>query len=183
MTPSNPRYDLVVADFPWKYGSQQNGGADAKYATLSVLALKELMLLHRDRTFAKDAVLALWVTVPFKWAAADLMAAGGFDYRTTLFWHKPGRIGTGYWFRNQVEELWVGVRGDVRPFRLATRNLHEEAAGPHSAKPEWFQDQLEAGGDKVGLTRRLELFARRARPGWRCEGLELTGHDHRCAFL
>lgn len=107
-----------------------------------------------------------------------------FDYKTTLYWHKTGRIGTGYWFRNQIEELWIAKRGDgARAFRSATRNVHDAPVTGHSEKPEWFQDVLEQGGDRVGLTRRLELFARRARPGWRCEGLELTGHDHRLPLL
>lgn len=176
-------YDLIVTDFPWQYDSQQNGGADAEYATLSLKELDALMRLHREHTFARNAVLAMWVTVPFKWAALPLMEAGGFEYRTTLFWHKTGRIGTGYWFRNQVEELWVGMRGRVPAPRLAIKNVYEGPVGEHSAKPEWFQDQLELLAQKSGLTRPLELFARRARPGWRCEGLELTGHDHRLPLL
>ncbi len=177
-------YNLIVVDFPWQYENKQNGAVADRYKTLSLAELEVLMALHSRTTFAKDAVLAMWVTVPFKWAALPL--AVGFDYKTTLFWHKapadeakPGRLGTGYWFRNEVEELWVFARGTAKAFRLPIRNVRREPATAHSSKPEWFQEVLEQGGDGVGLDRRLELFARRARPGWRCEGLELTGHDHR----
>lgn len=173
------KYDLVVTDFPWPYANRQNGRADAHYEPLELEEIAELMKLHSGATFARDCVVAMWVTVPWKWAAQQILDEAGLDYKTTLYWHKTGRLGTGYWFRNQVEELWVASRGGAKAFRLPLRNVYEAPVGAHSEKPEWFQDALEAGGIKVGLTRRLELFARRARPGWRCEGLELTGHDHR----
>lgn len=182
----NDKYDLVVTDFPWQYENKQNGNADAKYATLSLEELAALMRLHGEQTFARDAVLGMWVTVPFKWAALPLMEAAGFDYKTTLFWHKApedgygqGRLGTGYWFRNEMEELWVGSRGKAKAFRSPERNVVRCPATKHSSKPERFQDLLEEAGRAVGLLGRLELFARRHREGWRCEGLELTGHDHR----
>jgi len=171
-------YNLVVADFPWRYANKQNGAVGDRYETLSIDELRSLMLFHSQYTFAQNCVLALWVTTPFKWSAQRFLDDCGFDYRTTLYWDKE-RFGTGYWFRGQVEELWVAKRGDVGVPRLPVRNIHRERPGEHSAKPEWFQDRLTKLGKKLKLNRRLELFARRDRPGWRCEGLELTGHDHR----
>ena len=44
--------------------------------------------------------------------------------------------------------------------------------GKHSAKPEAFQDMVEA----VSPGPRLELFARRARPGWTVWGNEVEAN-------
>ena len=94
-------------------------------------------------------------------------------------------LGTGYWFRGEVEQLVVAVRGSFPALRSSRRNHVTHPPLKHSEKPAVFHDLIEAAileaqrKKRLGPVSKLELFARRARLGWRCEGLELTGHDHR----
>lgn len=67
-----------------------------------------------------------------------------------------------------TEQVFLCTRGDVRwSSRRALRNVRQLIVAPvtqHSAKPEAMQDLLEAMWPWA--KRRLELFARRNRPGW-----------------
>ena len=90
--------------------------------------------------------------------------------------------GTGNYTMGGTEDVWLGVRGSgLARDRLARNVRHTVIAPPpthpgtkrtrHSAKPEAVQDRIE----RLWPGPRLELFARRHRPGWTCLGLEL-GH-------
>jgi N6-adenosine-specific RNA methylase IME4 len=74
-------------------------------------------------------------------------------------------------FRQTHEIALVGKRGKVydKLKNKAQRSVLLDINLKHSAKPEGLQDRLEVmfpGANK------LELFARRVRPGWECVGLE-----------
>lgn len=88
-------------------------------------------------------------------------------------------FGTGSYTGGNVEDVWLGVRGDT-PWSSsrARRDLRQVVFAPpgrHSAKPEAVQDRIEALWPDA--TPRLELFARRRRPGWACWGNEAPGCD------
>lgn len=140
-------------------------GSAAQYP---VMTLAALLALPISRVLATDALVFLWVPVPLLPWGITVLHAWRAPYRTALFWHKPGKLGMGFWFRNQVEILLMGVRGKPRPFRSAIRNLYEERAGRHSQKPEYFQDIITF----LSPGPYLELFARRTRPDW-----TTVGHD------
>ncbi len=75
----------------------------------------------------------------------------------------------GRYFRSATEHAIFATRGRGVPEDLSQRNVVLVPALPHSQKPESLQDVLERmypGGPF------LELFARRARPGWTCTGNE-----------
>lgn len=83
---------------------------------------------------------------------------------------KP-RAGTGYWYRNHVEQLLVATRGDIpapAPGRQPPQ-VHAASAAEHSAKPEKFALDIEALFPRVP---KLEMFARRPRAGWDTWGNE-----------
>lgn len=81
----------------------------------------------------------------------------------------PLAFGNGRIARAAKEVFLVGVRG--RAYRhlrdKSTRDVFFAAVGEHSEKPECFQDALDR---MFPEGERLELFARRARPGWVCVG-------------
>ena len=73
--------------------------------------------------------------------------------------------------RNCHEPCLVGVKGKYTKFlqNHSQRNLFMHHSLPHSKKPESVQDSL----DKMfPQWNKLELFARRERPGWTCIGNE-----------
>jgi N6-adenosine-specific RNA methylase IME4 len=130
---------------------------------------------------APSAAVFLWVPTRLKfshgWTAAQ---AWGLDYITTIYWNKC-RIGMGYWFRNQVEELLVFQRrgGNLAPFRCQLPNIISLAPGEHSTKPEEFRKLIEQATGKISRRRCVELFARRQVPGWTGLGYQVTGRDIR----
>lgn len=81
-------------------------------------------------------------------------------------------FGMGRLLRNCHEIALVGVRGKVYPHvkNKSQRSVLFDINKGHSTKPEGLQDRLEL--IFPDFTNRLELFARRDRPGWITTGLE-----------
>jgi N6-adenosine-specific RNA methylase IME4 len=156
--PAGP-FRVIVADPPWPYRS----GA-SPYPTMSVGAMCALpvrALAHRD------AILWLWTTNAFMREAFEVLDAWGFAEKTILTWAKT-RMGTGDWLRGKTEHCILAVRG--KPVVTLTREttlLVADGRG-HSRKPDAFYTLVESlcPGSKV------ELFARRGRPGWAAWGAE-----------
>jgi len=174
------RFRVVVADPPWSFDdkltmSDVARGSEANYPVMPVRHLADIGLLVQ-KVVEDDAVLALWFVAAQAQAGLNVMKAWGFRQTQIWTWEKLTKrgkkaFGLGRLARNCTEHLYVGVRGS--PYKYLTdktrRSSFEAAIGPHSQKPEALQDMLDAmfpGEAKV------ELFARRDRPGWVCCGLE-----------
>jgi N6-adenosine-specific RNA methylase IME4 len=116
---------------------------------------------------APDSVLFLWSPGPKLEEALEVIRAWDFSYRTNLVWDKE-QIGCGYWFRQQHEHPLVGVRGDFpRPLPALRRpSVLRAKRGRHSEKPAEVHKVLEEMYPTLDETQRIELFARRRRPGW-----------------
>jgi len=94
-------------------------------------------------------------------------AIKGFDLNSIL------NFNMGSLFRQTHEVCLIGVRGRVGKFRKnkAQRSVFIGPALPkHSEKPEELQDRLDKMFPDMG--NRLEMFARRERPGYVCVGYE-----------
>ena len=100
-----------------------------------------------------------------------MVEAWGFDYRTHAVWDKA-RLGMGYYFRLEHEDLLIARRGSFpvpdEPNRPET-SIFRAKRGRHSEKPEIAYELLERMWPTVT---RIELFARKARHGWAAWGLE-----------
>lgn len=178
---SGARYQIITMDPPWTYDSKRTGGsmrsgAEQLYQTLTMCDLKALPM---QLIAAKDSYLMLWATTPLLPEAFELMQAYGFRYKTSLYWNKvredgTGRLGMGHYFRGQVEQCLVGVRGNVKPFKCQERNIFNEAARSHSTKPEKYWEMLNRIVEKHNLTPAIELFSRQERKGWDAFGNDVT---------
>ncbi len=199
MTPSlqnvvglpNGPFRCIVADPPWPYSSPRavvgNGGRGAQggraaeiiqadvgqhYQTMSMPDLCSMPVASVADT---PAHLYLWTTNAFMREAHELALAWGFKVKTCLTWGKVKDDGTasmktGYYFRGATEHCLFAVRGSLpllvkhgKPTLYLSRRL------PHSVKPEWFYALCE----ECSPGPRLELFARRERPGWTVWGNEV----------
>lgn len=175
------RFRVLLADPPWSFDNKRTGGslksgADAKYQTM---ALDELLTIPVPSVMAGNAVAFVWVPTSLKFShGGPVLASWGFRYVGTVYWNKD-RLGMGFWFRNQVEELLFGVRGDVTPFRCQLPNIVTAPSGRHSEKPAEFHRRIEAATGGPLASTHLELFGRKKVPGWTVTGLELTGRDVR----
>ena len=181
MTGEPLRARVLLADPPWSFDNKRTGGslksgAEAQYATMT---REELLALPVQAVLAADAAAFLWVPTSLKFShGGPVLAAWGFRYVGTVYWNKA-RLGMGFWFRNQVEELLFGVRGDLKPFRCQLPNLITAPAGKHSEKPAAFHRLIESATGEPCYSKHLELFGRKKVPGWTVTGLELTGRDVR----
>lgn len=159
------KFGVIYADPEWRFETRSDGGldraADNHYPTSELAAIKA-----RDvgSLAADDCVLFLWVTVPMLVEGLDVMQAWGFKYVTNFAWIK-GRMGTGYWNRNEHELLLVGTRGAVVPPAMGEQysSVIDEVRGEHSAKPIGAYDIIESYYPTLP---KIELNARIARPGW-----------------
>lgn len=184
--PQAGAYRTIVADPPWleRGGGQIKRGADRHY---SLMPTAEIAKLPVSQWAAPDAHLYLWVTNNFLRDGLDVMDAWGFRYVTKIDWFKSIdgndeiasdrqadaadadlQIGLGQYFRGCTESCLFGVRGRVEYRTRADGKRAQGRTGfhaprqQHSAKPEKFSRVIE----QVSHGPYLEMFARRAVPGW-----------------
>lgn len=167
------KYQIIYVDPPYKYRNKNTGGsmrsgASSKY---DVMSIDDICSLPIKDIVDKDSALFLWVTCPMQREGMMIMDAWGYQYKTKIYWRKIMSLGMGFWFRGQVEELWLGIHGKVKAFRLQIPNFQQTKALAHSQKPDEFREIIEM----TGLEPRIELFARRKVDGWTCLGLEISG--------
>lgn len=176
-------YGTVVADPPWKYNASKTAlrsggrgaGAEHHYPTMSN---EDLAAMDVASVVAQQAHLYLWVTNPRlvgdyrgrrDCTPFDIVEAWGFKPVTLLTWVKPGRGGTGWYFRGQTEHVIFGTRGGLGiPASKRLPNVFEAKRSRHSSKPEKFLSIVEL----VSPAPRLELFARTEKLGWDTWGNE-----------
>jgi N6-adenosine-specific RNA methylase IME4 len=160
----NAKFGVILADPEWKFEQYSEKGmgraAESHYATSTteVIASRDVASIAAD-----DCVLFLWATAPMLPDALQVMQAWGFEYKSHCVWNK-NRIGTGYWFRNKHELLLVGTRGAIPAPAPGTQrpSVIEAPRGRHSEKP----DVYELIEDYFPTLPKIELNARRRRPGW-----------------
>ena len=177
-----PPYDVVLADPPWSYwGQQDKWGAAAKF--YSTMATSEIADLPVRDLLADRAVVFVWTTSAKLPDALELLAAWKLFYRGIAFvWVKTTLAGVPIGARGvrpsitkPLTELVVAgstiARG--RPLLLASESVCQTVFAPvaeHSAKPDAVQERIEA---LYPTARKVELFARRRRPGWDAWGDEV----------
>jgi N6-adenosine-specific RNA methylase IME4 len=123
---------------------------------------EELKAIPISSICASDAHLWLWTTNPHLPEALELVSTWGFQYRCLRTWVKP-RMGLGWWLRSQTEHLiFASKTKDNRKNPSSWTTILTAPAGEHSAKP----DEAIACIEALSPGPRLELFARKERPGW-----------------
>lgn len=177
---SGKKFAAIMADPPWSFrvysGKGKQRSADRHYNTASLDDIKALgptiELLAAD-----DCALFLWAVMPELPGALDVIASWGFTYKTVGFtWIKQNRggdgifTGMGYWTRANAELCLLATRGSPR--RLA-KDVHQIVQSPvsgHSRKP----DEVALRIERLVSGPYLELFGRRAAPGWTVWGNEIS---------
>jgi len=162
---------------------------------------KALASFDMQGLMADRCHLYMWATMPLLDQALRLISAWGLTYVTTAFaWIKMNRgvwkekntqqtsfvsgglkeaiegatfFGPGYYTASNAEIVLLARKG--KPFRHAEhRKLSQVVYAPlspvHSQKPEEIQDRIDYMYPMI--ENKLELFARRHRPGWVTYGNE-----------
>jgi N6-adenosine-specific RNA methylase IME4 len=168
-------YRCIVADPMWEETGGGGRGAQNHYEVASTPEIIRIMLSAPCWRPARSAHLWLWVTDNFLKDGLLVMCALGFRYVRTRVWVKLDErradglaFGIGQYSRGQHELALLGVRGRCPPLCRDLGSVCMAPIGEHSAKPDKFCEDCE----RVSPGPRLEMFARRARPGWDVWGNE-----------
>ena len=174
------KYNIIYADPPWTYRDKRDkhprlcGGASAHYKTMSLHDIKALPV---SDLAADNCMLFMWATFPNMPEAISVISAWGFKYKTLGFsWIKTNRrsgtpfFGIGYYTKSNCEVCLIGVKG--RPIKVSNSvsSVVVEPVRKHSEKPDVVADRIV---HLCGDVPRLEMFARRPRPGWDVFGNEV----------
>jgi len=159
------RWPVVLADPPWDYDTliplrSRNHPADL-YATMTDA---EICALPVGSILADPGILFLWATQPRLELAFEVIRAWGLQYKSGFVWDKE-LSGLGYWVRGQHEHLLVAIRGNMPtpPTASLFPSVIRERRREHSRKPERAYEIIERMYPDLP---KIELFARRKRPGW-----------------
>ena len=172
------QWRCIYADPPWSYGDSgvAGGGVAHQYKSMSVDAISGLTV--GELAHEEGAHLWLWTTWPMirERAPHAVLDAWGFQWKGEIVWHKLSTrrqetfFGVGRWLRPATEVLIFAVRkGEKAKRPPPLLRTGKELLGfcshsvlGHSRKPERFRQLIE----KLSPGSRIELFARRAAPGW-----------------
>lgn len=168
-------FRTIVADPPWTPAmSIINGPASGigapkaspqrQYATMSLGEIKAFQVPSERKSH-----LWLWVLSQHIDWGYEVARAWGFEPLQMLTWAKPG-LGTGR-FQCNTEHVLLCRKGSRHgnPFGRTGGTHFGWPRGKHSEKPDEFYQLVERASPPTYL----ELFSRRRRQGWTCEGDEL----------
>ena len=165
--PGAKRPTVLVADPPWRFRDSLPGrarGASKHYGCLSASDIVRFTL----PPIGSDAVLFLWRVASMQQEALDVCRHWGFVVKTELVWIKETssgkrHMGMGRILRAEHETCLVATRGKVAPDVRNVRSTFRAPVRSHSEKPEEFYAIVR---ELFPDYRKIELFARRTRPGW-----------------
>lgn len=164
--------DFIMADPPWTFSLRtKKGEAKSAQAKYECRPLDWIKALPVDALAADNCLLWLWCTNPLLRQGFEVLDAWRFEFRTAGHWvkrtaHGKLAFGTGYLLRGAGEPFLIGVRGKVKTSRLV-RSVIEGKVRSHSQKPEEAYREAER---LMPDARRVEVFSRMNRPGWRAWG-------------
>ena len=193
MKSEGTKFSCIVADPPWPIkwsggGAYRINGRGEKHINTKfkrtlpypTMTVEEICALDVESIAAPDAHLYLWS--PDRWVisgdAARVARSWGFEPMRLIVWAKRG-FALGKFPRPQHEQALVCRRGNL-PFQINNAgSVHiwtmpyarsgKSFGRVHSQKPDGFLDLVERASPRP----RLELFARRTRPGWDVWGNEV----------
>lgn len=175
---SDPAYRVIAADPPWQHKSQGGKKGASEHYKLMTNEGIETYLQDEEIESADNAVLFLWRVASMQQEALNTVRAWGFVLKTELVWNKMTKhgkkhFGMGSYTRASHETCLIAIRGSCRPLVFNQRSTFEARVGRHSAKPDEFYQIVERMYDGP----RIELFARKTRPGWDHRGNEVYGEQ------
>lgn len=167
------QYKTIYIDPPWpeRGGGKIKRGADRHYALMSIKEIKALPIA--SLADPEGCHLYMWTTNNYLPDALECVKAWGFQYVTLITWCKDS-MGLGQYFRGMTEHCIFATTQKKLPYKLEEGKRMQGVTGfvepkrEHSRKPETMRKMIE----RVSYTPRIELFARRAAPGWKLWGNE-----------
>lgn len=169
-------FGAILADPPWSFRSYGDASlvptqGSQPYAAMS---LDDIMALPVANAASRDCLLFMWTVSHLQAESFDVAKAWGFAPVSIAFVWDKGRMGMGYWTRQEVEICHLFKRGKPRRLSRDVRSLIRAPRREHSRKPDAQYDRIE----RLVAGPYLELFSRQTRPGWSAWGNEVGRFDH-----
>ena len=174
--PANPLpagpFGAILADPPWSFRTYgKKDVAPARGAQpYSVMSLADIKAIPVGDVAAKDCLLFMWTVSHLQAPAFDVAAAWGFTPVSIAFIWDKGRMGMGYWTRQETEVCHLFKRGKPRRIGRGVRSLIRAPRREHSRKPDEQYGRIQS----LVAGPYLELFARQAWPGWSAWGNQVS---------
>ncbi len=173
--PTGP-FRLIVIDPPWPMHKSEREtapkqGKDLDYPTMSLEQITELPIARLGKD-PRGSQIYLWTTHHFLPDAFDLFKSWGVTYHCLITWVKPTGMTPYSWMFNTEHALF----GYLGPFEVERKGLKVGFTAPtgrHSEKPDEFYDAVKQASPAIDGAR-LDMFARRKRPGWIPWGAEVS---------
>jgi N6-adenosine-specific RNA methylase IME4 len=176
------RAGVIAVDPPWTFEVYSDKGkqrsAERHYG---VMTLDQIKALPVAQLAAKDCALFLWCTWPTMPIWCEVIEAWGLHYSGLAFdWVKLNPNGNGLHTglglsgtRANPEPCLLATHGKPLRLDLGVHSVIMAPVGRHSEKPDEAYRRME----KLFGGPRLELFARKPRPNWRCWGDEIKREE------
>lgn len=174
------KYSVIYADPPWSFkvysGKGKQRSADRHYDTKSLDDIKA-MSEYVVPLAADDCALLMWAVMPELPGALSVVESWGFTYKTVAFtWIKQNKSGDGlfwgmgYWTRANAEVCLLATKGAPRRQAMDVHSVIMSPVSEHSRKPDEVQVRIE----RLLPGPYLELYGRRATPGWTVWGNQIS---------
>jgi len=159
------KYSVIVIDPPWPYGTEYNSENRRIASPYPEMGLDEIMTLPVP--FADDCIVFLWTTHRFMHDAYHILGTWELKPKVIITWVK-NRMGMGVWLRSITEFCIMAVKGNPTINLTNQTTVINGKVREHSRKPDEFYNMVDSlcGGKK------LDMFAREGRKGWRAWGNE-----------
>jgi N6-adenosine-specific RNA methylase IME4 len=166
-------YNTILIDPPWpincsgKYKTSKCQRPDTlPYPTMTIADIADLPV-HQLANNA--AHLWLWTTNAFLKTGFDLISHWGFTYLAPIHFIKPSGIGNYFVHRTQTLLFAYNKTCFFPLARYQPNIVHVSQPARHSEKWPASYELIE----RISPAPRLELFARKTRPGWHVWGNEV----------
>ena len=171
------KYDLIVVDPPWQIKKVTHPARPNQICMdYPLMPFEEIKKLPIERIAESKSWCFLWATQKWLFKARDILDSWGFKYLLLMTWKKLAGRSEGmplYGFRWNSEFILVGYKGKIPLWVKGAPLIKACFEGiniRHSQKPKEFYDAIQNLGQK-----RIDLFARKKRPGWDAWGNEVMG--------
>lgn len=158
------RYDLIL---PTHRGSKARA-AKSPFARILPVARSIIRYAHLKKSKNTCTI------DKYLFEAQEIAERLGYKLHARLIWNKVTGIPAAFTVRYGHEYLLYMYKGKLRPVALEERGrihtVFTERVQRHSQKPEISFDIIER---LYPTEKKIELYARRTRPGWDCWGNEV----------
>ena len=168
------KYQIIVVDPPWEIKKithkKRPNQIKMDYPMMGIHEIKQLPI---NDLSIDHSLCFLWATQKYLFDAKGILEHWGFNHLLTMVWEKTYGKSAGmplFGFRWNAEFILVGYikKPDVWPKRKLIPAVFQAENVRHSQKPQRFYDLLEPLGEP-----RIDIFARKTRPGWDVWGNEV----------